>query len=845
MEFAEIYSHYYQELLKRGCLDEKFQAMQLCKLLSEDTPVGPNYGVVIFDGFDRYNRLQVQLAKRLAARSQKVLILFDYVQGSEDYIWKESCYRMLEQELSIEPNIIPARTHKTAAFDSFTSLDRFTEMQEIARQTKLLITTGQAKPGDVLVTARRIRAYQGAASAAFENFGIPHFLNRKYSVNAFPITQFVLALLGLHVNDFLRQDVMAVLTSRYFAADGFENSDVENIDQESLAAFVLKGRTDWNRGLNDPEHKQFKIKLDNLFEQLTPSPEPKTFADHCRWCEDKLVTYANFGSANILDYATGSCLEALRNAFATLIEEERVLASGPVDYNTFYQNLKEELEAASFRSKAAGGECVTICDAELVPNRTYKFVFIAGMLEGEFPAKERHLTFVGPEDLEAWRRRDVFVDNPRVHTGYEDALLKMITQSASEKIFMSCPRYDTKAKDKEELLPSFALQQFFEDKSPRYLPVYEEALNFPCSLKDITSAMLWQEPDTNIEMLEPLLPEHLEYLNNLQACIIPSRTRLSATRQSCFNGYLVDLVESGVLPIAMPKYLSATSLDHYGKCPFQFWSTDILKLAPRQEVDPRNQHKLIGNFYHHVLEGFYNQVIERRIPMSRDNKAQLQILFDAAVSNGIVWLENNPEFHADEFWTYRKKFIRLLLDKFFEHELSLFSSDVAEFQPALCEAGFGKGGKFPALELEAGGGRTIAVRGKIDRIDLNKEKTHARIVDYKRSAYGLSIRGILSAQALQLPVYSLALTNVIAPGCKVSRAEYAIVGKAESKAVDGVSSVENAMQNARLQIQEHETNIRRGNFLVQPGHGSYCRNCSQRKVCRIGELPTVGQADAN
>jgi ATP-dependent helicase/DNAse subunit B len=838
MEIAEIYRNYHQELLNRGCLDQKLQAMQLCRALNQDTATGPHYGVIVFDGFDRYSRLHAQLAKGLAARCQKVLILFDYAPESENYLWKESSYETLLRELSVKPHIVTEHKHAAPAFDAFTSLDRFTEMQEIARQTKILINTGQAKPSDVLVTARRIRPYQGAASGAFEDFGIPYFLDRSYPADTFPVTHFVLALLGLHVNDFLRQDVMAVLSSRYFSASkhGFGTADIEAIDCESLIAFVLKGKRDWDRYL---EGSKFKTTIGYLFEQLTPPSEPKTLSEHCRWCEDKLDLFADFSSANVADYSTSSCLVALRNAFAALIEEERVLSCGPIDYPAFYQSLKETLEASDFRNKPPSNDCVTVCDAELVPNRTYKFVFIAGMLEGEFPAKDGHFNFAGRERLEAWRRRGVLVDNPRTHPGYEDALLKAIVGSASNKVFMSCPRYDTKSKDKEELLPSFALRQFFEDSNLRYVPVYEEALKSPCSIKDLTSAILWSQPDTNLDTLEADLPEYSKYLNSLQGCVTPSKTRLAATRESCFNGYLVDLVESGALPIRFPQYLSATSLDHYGQCPFQFWSTDILRLAPRQEVDPDNQHKLIGNFYHHVMEEFYNGVIERGMTVSEDNKAQLRILFDAAISDGFVWLENNPEFHADEFWTYRKKFLRFSLDKFFDHELSLFSSYAAGFQPAMCEAAFGKGGDYPALELDAGNGRTISIRGKIDRIDLNKEKTLARVVDYKRSAYGLSIKAVLSAQSLQLPVYCLAVTDAIVPGCKIDRAEYAIVGKAESKAVNGGSSVDSAMRNARQRIQEYEADIHRGNFIVQPEHGSYCRSCQQRKVCRIGELPIV------
>jgi pimeloyl-ACP methyl ester carboxylesterase len=56
-----------------------------------------------------------------------------------------------------------------------------------------------------------------------------------------------------------------------------------------------------------------------------------------------------------------------------------------------------------------------------------------------------------------------------------------------------------------------------------------------------------------------------------------------------------------------------------------------------------------------------------------------------------------------------------------------------ELRYALGEQGFGSGGRssLAALEIAGSDGRSIAVEGRVDRIDLSPDRTRALVVDYK------------------------------------------------------------------------------------------------------------------
>ncbi len=80
----------------------------------------------------------------------------------------------------------------------------------------------------------------------------------------------------------------------------------------------------------------------------------------------------------------------VRKVLSTLILEENLVG---VNYsgeaNTFQSilvRLDKALENSNFRRPSAGHRAVTVCGADLVPNRKFNAIFVAGLIEGSsFP----------------------------------------------------------------------------------------------------------------------------------------------------------------------------------------------------------------------------------------------------------------------------------------------------------------------------------------------------------------------------------------------------------------------------------------------------------------------------
>jgi ATP-dependent helicase/DNAse subunit B len=340
-------------------------------------------------------------------------------------------------------------------------------------------------------------------------------------------------------------------------------------------------------------------------------------------------------------------------------------------------------------------------------------------------------------------------------------------------------------------------------------------------------------------------------ISNLEEPLAVARHRTAGARESALNGFLVDYAATGAIMVPLPNYWSASSLSDYGKCPFRFWMSNILRIQPCIEPQEGLSRKLLGQTYHKALELFYKEVIARGLSIKHSPEEKLSELLDQAATDAIAWLEGNPEFRKDEFWDHRRKEIRFRLNRFFVEERSRALEDPEDFVPLMTEARFGfeHPDSSPPLkvvtsELE------IMIRGQVDRIDVasaSKGSDHPRlrIIDYKTGSAVITKADARSGRNLQLPLYALAVENAIVPEGTVVKAEYLSVAAAKSvgrldfeKEKAGLRSQPVDLLGETLSnISEFVSGIQRGDFSVRPSGRQVCQMCDHKMICRVSELP--------
>ncbi|MBU1701230.1 MAG: PD-(D/E)XK nuclease family protein [Candidatus Eisenbacteria bacterium] len=197
---------------------------------------------------------------------------------------------------------------------------------------------------------------------------------------------------------------------------------------------------------------------------------------------------------------------------------------------------------------------------------------------------------------------------------------------------------------------------------------------------------------------------------------------------------------------------SASGLETFARCPYQLFVRKILRIEPRPEAVPRPRDT--GNALHKALEILFGR------PGATPDPNNVEEL----LSRIFKTLRDSQEFLAftlDAPSRYQWDRGRRGLTHYARAEAHRLAESL--YKPLLAEAAFGfpqeEGGK-PALVIRAAGGRSIELRGRIDRLDTQAGR-RAVVLDYKTGRQHETIRTVLErGEKLQAGLYMLALQEV-------------------------------------------------------------------------------------
>ena len=217
------------------------------------------------------------------------------------------------------------------------------------------------------------------------------------------------------------------------------------------------------------------------------------------------------------------------------------------------------------------------------------------------------------------------------------------------------------------------------------------------------------------------------------------------------------------------KPLSITRLESYAFCPIQFFLNYVLNLSEREEVQTEMTALERGQYVHHTLFRFYVEL--RNKGMLNEAPTQAELLRKIAKSefnkfpfSGLMTDLEYLRFFGNG--ANRKG----LWQRYLEQEASYMADESTAFIPAFFEVAFGNAGSkqaqdpllpnLPPAKL-TDGTTGFELTGKIDRIDLDKNK-NALLLDYKTGSVDVGNMGnILKGLVLQLPVYADVLKQIL------------------------------------------------------------------------------------
>lgn len=283
---------------------------------------------------------------------------------------------------------------------------------------------------------------------------------------------------------------------------------------------------------------------------------------------------------------------------------------------------------------------------------------------------------------------------------------------------------------------------------------------------------------------------------------------------------------------------SASQIEKYLVCPFQFAAEKIFYLSDLPNVDLDVDAMTSGRLLHALLD----KLLEEPIHFQLTDEALVRVIEDI---RSALALHTGDE----RLWHVKRQHYVNVAQKFL-----LFEKEWRKLHPEL---------KTVAKELRIRGNLklndqlTVEVSGQIDRVDFAGESY--AVIDYKSSAYGLhNYSSWVENDEIQLAFYAMAIESgltELAPASVVGAFYFTLSNMMREKGFrldnhDGrlfsietrgrskISEVALAelYQTMRAKIAEVVDHVLKGQFAPKPKDFNVCQTCSWRTLCRAPHL---------
>ncbi len=901
MKYFEI-GDVYEELLMLG--DDKIGENYAKKF--------PNTDLVIIVGFDEFTIPEVKIINSLASICNLKLYLdFDYYEYNPlifkhldkcSYAFSVCGFNIIEDLSNSEQTefkqIIKSNLFKSNVKEKFNKFNnqivkikgtnRIKEIEYIAKEIKTLITDNAVDPNKICVSFNLIKNYSPIIRDVFTKYKIPFNLTDRYSLDNSTLITFIINLLNIEENDYYFKDIFRILNNKFIKKYLGDSSDLVNTAGELK---ITIGKKNWidsiknkinekSEFLEDEDYEKNDIdiyinaltQIEKIISLLNPFAFNLTIEQFLKELKN-LITVLNIPT----DVITGNITTDQKNikALTTFIETIKEVFNllkkeygheTEFNLNFFLENIKTASKWARYNIKEISDYGVLVTTINEFRGLSFDYLFVGGLIDGDFPTR------YNPEIF----NQETFVQKDSTHQTEERYHFYQTLSSWNKCLYLTAPELQGESELEESI--------FFKELDKLFS--YTERKIDDQDQKNYNN-MVFSDEEFQILFGKALIEKNEELLVKLQndPAFIQFQSNIKKTKdyldidnirkndnmyETVYNGYVLkdDLNEAELnkintlLNYGTNRQFSITQLEEYAKCPFKYFTGRLLKIKTSKEPTEELETFEIGNLLHDILFDFYNELRNKNIIVNNCsnevfNKAK-QILFNIAEKKVE---ESNLIFPISFF--EREKILGIngkkeesVLIKYLENE----QKENTNFLPEFFEVKFGliKGDKYDYIlsdneSLDLGG---VKIRGKIDRIDIDKESKTFNIIDYKSGKTKPSVSEMRDGTSLQLPVYMMAAQKLISNYFKeeynplimflyrlrysekdLKRDQIKVINKGENE--DIINANKELFDETIRNVKNHVESMNNGVFnlsRLKNRENKICSYCDFRYVCRVSEV---------
>ncbi len=634
---------------------------------------------------------------------------------------------------------------------------------------------------DCAVLVRSLDAYHKPLERAFRRYGIPFFLDRRESVSHHPLGELTRSAVRTVAFDWRQEDWFAALKAGFSPVD---EAEIDRLENEALARGWRGAK--WREPIQITDDPQLEKSLERLRKKILPPFE--NFAK-------QLVRLKNEPTGGQLAAALRGLWDELDVEKTlerwSLVETEQSAIRNPQSaiHSTVWDQMNLWLEnlALAFPSRDAGlplrdwlpileaglanltvGVIPPVLDEVLVGavdrarNPDLKLALVLGVNESVFPAAPAAPTILTDADRDELDPAVALGPDLRERLARERYYGYIACTRAREKLVVTFARFDA---DGKTLNPSSLvahLRQMFPE-----LKVEEFHVNTSLGEAEHVSEIAPMLMGVQVKRAVPSLPERRDediaphQQNWAELLKIPALAtlleNLSQLREpdsaECLSPALAEKIYGATLQTSVSR------LEEFAQCPFRFFVHSGLRAEERKvfELDARER----GSFQHEVLKIFHEELKDegkrwRNITPSEARERVGKIAAELAQNyrDGLLRADDQSRFAARVLTESLQDFVEVLV---------AWMRGQYQFDPAVAELEFGfNAGGAPAWKINLDDRHKLALRGRIDRIDLCRETDDSAlcvVMDYKSGGKKLDAILVEHGVQLQLLAYLNALRH--------------------------------------------------------------------------------------
>lgn len=846
---------------------------------------------VVINGFDEFTLPEIEIINLTAdLKSIDLFLVFDYYRYNPSlFSHLNNCYDKLKlkgfdevedtrfEQLRNFHQIVRKSLFKTSDDKIKQNTDvKLTvlktsspeeEIKTIAKEIKRLIVEGNTAPESIAVTFNLISDHSDIVRHIFTDYGIPFNLTDRFSLSQSPPVIAMVNFLEIMENNFYYKNIFRALTGRWIKIDEL---DFPNLIRVTAELKIISGYSNWvdtlNRTINEIKnnttdeddhflpieyYEKSLADINKIYNYLIPFKERKTINQFNEELK-KLILNLNLPQRIVNDLddyvekntkALTVFLETLDELFDLLNDEYGKEKTFPLTF--FLTQIKTALQFSRYNIKERHNSGVLVTSVNELRGLSFDYLFLGGMTDGEFPTRyQPEIFFSGSYKKDELRH----IMEERYH-------FYQTLSCANNSLYLSYAL----ANEKKEFTVSSFLDEFTG--------------LFKCEIKEAKDLEIFiynkSELLKKLDILRKQLPDISFADYNISVDLIDHSINVDKNRienlkiESEYTGYISnDLSDEAVnkLKEQSNKQYSASQLEEYAKCPFQYFLKRILMLETIEEPTEELESFELGSIIHSILYEFYKTIRQKEIVI----KGCDQKTFDKAEKLLFAIAEKKIErlhLKTDAIFYDLEKIFGIagnnqnsILYKFLEEE----QQNDDGYLPSYFELEFGEFGKNDSKKrtLQVG---DVKVRGKIDRIDIQSDQNRIKVIDYKLGGKKPAIDELSSGISLQLPLYLYASKKLLEAEINkdVLPFEAIIYSLKLGKENFGPKSVRLSGANKKLSeekliedneelirvceeaVNKYVKNITEGKFNLselENRENKVCRFCDFISICRVQDI---------